>query len=355
MQWLRKDQGWTPYIWLVYMVIFAVLPFFFDTSVWMRVATVAATIAGALLYLWGYWQTGRRALFAVIGFFLIGTIFAKFNPGAASFFIYAACLIAKIGRPAVAFRYLAALLALTGLEAWAFQLEAQVWAPALFFSALMGSVIIEEVHRKRLNGKLLLAQGEAQRLAKMAERERIARDLHDLLGHTLSVITLKSELASRLTETDPARAATEIRDVERISREALAQVRAAVTGYRSTGFKSELKEARETLETAGVQVETCGELPRLSPAQEGVFALALREAVTNVVRHAHATFCRLTLKQEGVYCLLEVADNGRGGADVEGNGLSGMRERVQALGGSFECLGECDGARGTLLRIRVPV
>jgi two-component system sensor histidine kinase DesK len=202
-----------------------------------------------------------------------------------------------------------------------------------------------------MDRKLLRAQEETERMAKIAERERIGRDLHDLLGHTLSVIVLKSELASRLTATSPERAAEEIRDVERISREALAEVRAAVRGYRSTGFDSELRAARQALETAGLKVEAEVDSPKLSPAQENVIALALREAVTNVLRHAEATFCRLSLRSNGAFCELEVADNGRGGVHREGSGLAGMRERVEALGGALEC----DGSRGTLLRIRVPV
>jgi len=226
-----------------------------------------------------------------------------------------------------------------------------VAASAVLFSALIGSIVIHGVQRERLTRSLLIAQGEAERLAKIAERERIARDLHDLLGHTLSVIILKSELASRLAEKEPARAAAEIRDVERISREALAQVRSAVRGYRSAGFENELGEAQRALETAGIRVESRVESTTLSPAQETVFALALREAVTNVVRHAHATACRLTLRRDGSYCELEVADNGCGSTLAEGNGLTGMRERVQALGGVLER----EGSDGTCLRIRVPV
>ena len=165
------------------------------------------------------------------------------------------------------------------------------------------------------------------------------------------MIVLKSELASRLTADQPERAAQEIRDVERISRDALAQVRAAVRGYRSVGFASELQQAKRMLDAAGIQVETSVETPPLSPAQETVFAMALREAVTNVVRHAQATVCRLTLRRTDGYCEMVVADNGRGGSLTEGSGLSGMRERVEALGGALEC----DGSQGTLLRIKVPV
>jgi two-component system sensor histidine kinase DesK len=146
----------------------------------------------------------------------------------------------------------------------------------VFFSALLGSVTIHYARRRRLTARLLAAGEQSEHLAKIAERERIARDLHDLLGHTFSLIVLKSELASRLAETDPSRAAHEIRDVERISRDPLAQVRAAVRGYRSAGFESELRQAREALEAAGVHVETTVQPAPLSSTQESVVALALR-------------------------------------------------------------------------------
>jgi two-component system sensor histidine kinase DesK len=196
-----------------------------------------------------------------------------------------------------------------------------------------------------------VAQDEIEHLARIAERERIARDLHDVLGHTLSLIILKSELASKVADTNPARAVAEIRDVEAISREALAQVRAAVKGYRSTGLENELIHAEQTLETAGIHVETSIDRPSLPLAHEGVLALALREAVTNVVRHAHATSCRVRLEKTGSWCEMEIADDGRGGEAPEGSGLSGMRTRVEALGGTL--LRET--GRGTSLKIRLPL
>jgi two-component system sensor histidine kinase DesK len=312
---------------------------------------VVATIVALPLYFLGYWLSGYRVLWVVGGFLLLGVLFAPINYGAANMFVFAATALARIGEPFRAFPYLGGILAVVILEAWVLRLPPQFWIPTLFFSSLIGSVVIQWVHRRRLTNKLLAAQAESEHLAKVAERERIARDLHDLLGHTLSVIVLKSELASRLAASDPARAAEEIRDVERISREALTQVRAAVRGYRSAGFDSELKVALQALEAAGIQVETSVEPPPLSPAQETVFAMALREAVTNVVRHAHATVCRLTLRRVGRFCEMVVADNGQGGPLAEGSGLSGMRERVEALGGALER----DGSHGTQLRIRVPV
>jgi two-component system sensor histidine kinase DesK len=351
MKLLPEDQDWTGYVWLVYLVYFGIIPFLIPAPAWHRVATVLGTLAALPLYFWGYWLSGRRALWVVAGFTLLGSLFAPINPGAATMFVFAATYLARIGDPSKAFPYLGILLAVEAVEAWLMHLPPYFWIPTLAFSSLIGSVTIQWVHRRRLSDKLLAAQAESEHLAKVAERERIARDLHDLLGHTLSVIVLKSELASRLTATNPTRAAEEIRDVERISREALTQVRAAVRGYRSTGFDGELREAMRALAAAGIQVETSVEPPPLSPAQETVFAMVLREAVTNVVRHAHATVCRLTLRQAGRFCEMVIADNGLGGALDEGSGLSGMRERVEALGGALER----DGSHGTQLRIRVPV
>ena len=346
MRLLPKSEDWTAYIWLVYLLFFLLAgrPSQFP-------ATAAATAVALGIYFWSYWIRDARVLWIAGAWFVLGMMFVRVNPGASVFFVYAACLYGRIWEPPMAFRYLAGHLVLVSLVCWALGSDVGVWISAMVFSALIGSVVIQYAQRERLSDRLVAAHAQSEHLAKVAERERIARDLHDLLGHTLSLIVLKSELASRLSATQPERAADEIRDVERISREALAQVRAAVRGYRSAGFASELHQAREALETAGIAVETQVEQPQLSAMQESVFAMALREAVTNIVRHAHATICRLSLRQNGRFCELEIADNGRGGALEEGSGLSGMRERVEALGGMLER----DGSNGTLLRIRVPV
>src|SRR5271157_4817222 len=225
-----REQGWTPYAWLVYLAFFAGAPFVLPVG--HRALTIAGAAAALPLYFWGYWLRGRRVLLVVFGFLALGAIFAELNPAASVFIVYGACYLGEVGEPPAGFRYLGLLLGLVGVEAWLFRLPREFWIPALIFGALMGSVDIHYAQRRRLNAQLLRAQAEVAHLAKVAERERIARDLHDLLGHTLSVIVLKSELASKLGEKDPQRAMAEIRDVERISREALAQVRGAVRGYR---------------------------------------------------------------------------------------------------------------------------
>jgi len=345
------EQGWTPYLWSAWLLWVPVYPFLTDTSLTIKTFGLLGILIGAPLSWWGYTLRGRQVLWVVGAFTALGLVYAPFNGGACSFFIFAGCFIGDVDEPPVGFRYLGALLAVIGLQSWLLSLSPYYWGFTLPATAVMSAAMIHWAQRHRLAEKLRQSREEVEHLAKIAERERIARDLHDLLGHTLSVIVLKSELASRLTETDAARAAAEIRDVERISREALAQVRAAVRGYRSAGFDSELQQAMGTLETAGIRVETAIERPPLPAAQEGVVALALREAVTNVVRHSRAKTCRVSLRQNGPYCELEVADDGRGGSLPEGSGLSGMRERVELLGGALER----DGSHGTVLRVRVPV
>jgi two-component system sensor histidine kinase DesK len=198
-----------------------------------------------------------------------------------------------------------------------------------------------------------MASDEIEHLAKVAERERIARDLHDVLGHTLSVIILKSELAGKLMDRDPQRAGNEIREVEQISRQALSEVRDAIRGYRSQGLAAELAQAKSTLETAGVAVKYEAAVVKIAlPAlQEGVLSMAVREAVTNVVRHAQARTCTLRLEQQNGSCRLEIEDDGRGGSPGEGNGLRGMRERVEMLGGTITR----DSQAGTKLTIILPL
>ncbi len=226
----------------------------------------------------------------------------------------------------------------------------------LFYSSLFPMIIGAGntffAERNRINRKLRRANDEIENLAKVAERERIARDLHDVLGHTLSVITLKSELAGKLIDRDSQAARKEIGEVEQISRQALSDVRDAIRGYRSQGLVAELAQAKTTLETAGVIVQCdAATTVKLPAVQESVLSLAVREAVTNVVRHARARTCRMRLEQQNGSCRLEIQDDGCGASNGEGNGLRGMRERVEMLGGTLSRSTEA----GTTLTITLPL
>ena len=222
------------------------------------------------------------------------------------------------------------------------------YLPVLFVCAVVGLPNIHFAEARRNSRRLQDAQQEA---ARAGERERIARDLHDVLGHTLSLIVLKSELASKLATRDPARAIVEIADVERISREALAEVREAVRGYRSDGLAAEFGRARQTLDAAGIALEVdCEAAVALDPRAEQALTLVLREAVTNVVRHARARRCQVVLQHVPGAARLDVRDDGIGGAAREGTGLSAMRTRLAEVGGTLER----DGSEGTRIRAIVP-
>ena len=199
------------------------------------------------------------------------------------------------------------------------------------------------------------ARVELARLAVAEERLRFSRDLHDLLGHSLSVITLKSELAGQLVPRDPDRAVREVEDIERVSRQALAEVRAAVTGYRGpVALGAELDRARSALTAAGVTTRIDAPSAPLPPAAEELLAWTVREGTTNIVRHAGARSAVIRVHHDGGGVGVELVDDGRGLVPVPGpaNGLDGLAERVAAAEGEFEA-GTAPGG-GFRLAVRVP-
>ncbi len=345
------SHKWMPLLWLPFMAWFFVDPYWKHASVFHWIWNTAAGLFFIFLYLQAFCRPGRIRNVSIALMVVMAVVFIPFNSGGVGLLIYTAAA----GGFSTKFRWVAALLTveLAILLFYSFRLHFDLgyWGSMLLLIVLVGfgnhHWAIAHCHDE----KMRLAHEELEHLAKVAERERIARDLHDVLGHTLSLITLKSELARKLVDRDPERAKQEMHDVENASRAALTDVREAIRGYRSDGIFAELARARAALETAGVAVECDTDPVVLSPAQESVLALALREAVTNVVRHAEASRCNVTLKRNDLLCTLEVADDGCGAAGPEGNGLRGMRERLEALGGSLRLL----SSNGTRLIIDLPL
>ncbi|MGV9776029.1 sensor histidine kinase [Streptosporangium sp. NPDC003464] len=222
----------------------------------------------------------------------------------------------------------------------------------LVFQVVTLGVLFMSVRGTRiLVVRLRRAQQEVARLAAGEERLRIARDLHDLLGHSLSLIVLKSELAGRLAENGSERAVAEIRDIETVARQALVEVREAVSGYRQRDLSAELDGARAALEAAGTQVTV--RLAGTPPpgVLDGLLGWAVREGTTNVMRHARATHCEIAITHDGRATTLEIVDNGRGAAPYgPGSGLNGLTERVEAVGGTVSA-----GPRGNGFALRVAV
>ncbi|WP_246281594.1 sensor histidine kinase [Fodinicola acaciae] len=225
-----------------------------------------------------------------------------------------------------------------GFDGWEFM-------PLMAASATFGMWGVGKVLQQ--SAALRRANEQIAELAISEERARLARDLHDVLGHSLTVISVKAELASRLSEVDPVRAGHEIADVHRLARDALADVRTTVAGYREGSLAAELAGARAALAAAGIEAELPSGADQVAGARRALFGWTLREGVTNVVRHSGAGTCRVTLTADSI----EVADDGVGPSEAssDGHGLIGLAERVEAAGGRLAVGRAPEG--GFLLRV----
>lgn len=343
MEWLRKihhrllpnrrDVGWIPYVWLAYLTAF-ILPWRMGSFSVMEHGLHAVGLALFLfLYFKGYWVRGR-SLALVMGIMTcIGLVLSPINSGSIVFYIYACAYAGRFHTVKAGAISLALILVV--MVPYLKMLDIH-WATIFFgttMSAIVGVINIYYSEMEKKDQLLRLSQEEVRHLAIVAERERIARDLHDLLGHTLSVIALKSELASRLMDRDQEQAAREIRDVEAISRKALRQVRDAVSGYRDSGLEAEVANARRALEVLGIDFQYDTPCIEFSPKIEAVFAMVLREAVTNMIRHSQATSCSIGFSVRDSLVEMTIEDNGKCGPIQEGSGISGMRDRLRIIGG----------------------
>lgn len=335
---------WMPLMWLPFMIWFFMDPYFKHASLAHWTWNTLAGLVFVFLYLQAFSRFGRARNISIVLMLGMAAALLPLNEGACGFLIYSAAATGFNSKLRWVLTGLAFEVGILLFYVYKLHLPLSFWGSMLLLIILVGFGNHHWASSWCHDEKMRLAHEQLAHLAKVAERERIARDLHDVLGHTLSLITLKAELARKLVDRDPERAKQEIQDVENASRAALTDVREAIRGYRSDGIFAELGRARAALETAGVAVQ-CDTAPiPLSPAQECVLALALREAVTNVVRHAQARTCNVTLTSRDSLCTLEVADDGRGASGPEGNGLRGMRERLQEVGGSLRLL-TCNGTR----------
>ncbi|NUO75661.1 MAG: sensor histidine kinase [Lysobacter sp.] len=343
---------------LLYL-IFAFVPLFYWPVVPLRAVAVfvgAALVFVALYFAHHYAVSRRRRLALTLAVAALGFLTMPMGSGAA-YVIYAVGMGAASLPPVRALALTVALMAIEGLCFYRFLPAEAMPVSTYVINVIVATLVLVGVvsirNRELRNAELRLTQDEVRRLASLAERERIGRDLHDVLGHTLSLVVLKTQLAARLFERDPQGARAQIGEVERVAREALTQVREAVAGIRASGLQAELAAARLALLGAEISLDH-----RLAPVEipeklETALTLALRESVTNVLRHAGATRVEVELIDEarGGLSLL-IADDGRGGAGREGHGLTGMRERLRAVGGSVEV--DSPPGAGTRLRLVLP-
>lgn len=366
---LNKPLVWFPLIWLIYLVFPILSLFQLPHPIWVYGATCFALLLFVIIYGKAFFISGSRpngSLWNIVGmlysFLLAILAFPLIDGNVLTFLVYACSMIGF--QPSIRLTFLGMMCSMlgficigyassdsNGLLLFSFAILALGSALGTFFSYRNVMTRIQEREQQKHNEKL----------AQLAERERIARDLHDVLGHSLSVIVLKSELASKLAERDITKAIAEIRDIERISRETLAEVRSAVRGYRGSGLKAEFGRAKVALDAAGVSLSSQMAELHLPPSLEPILELTLREAITNVVRHSRAKNCQIQVLQTPQHIQLEVSDDGVGMDSLElreGTGLSSIRERLRAVGGTLEVnpsTSAKDFKAGTRLRMIVPL
>ncbi|KRG43805.1 histidine kinase [Stenotrophomonas pictorum JCM 9942] len=323
------------------------------------------TVRWALITLWSYplflllyaltlLSSRRIAPLFALAMIVLSLALLRGYPSGINYFIFG-CVMLRTNRAIGTGRYLIEVLLLNvvfvALASWiGYPWQTVAWVPVL--AVIIGIIVNVERASSEKDAALRLSHEEVRRLAATAERERIGRDLHDLLGHTLSLITLKMELSRKLFERDPQRSQRELAEAEQIARDALAQVRSAVTGFRAADLAAELASAHLLLESSHVHLRYSPPPPMPAWIEAGL-SMILREAATNIARHAQANAAQIAIHSEAGAVWMEVVDDGRGGVAANGNGLAGMRERVLALGGELRI--DSPKGQGTRLKVHIPV
>lgn len=341
--------GWLPresWMWFLGMGAFGVLLVIMVGEImsrsrpWGAVAVELAGVAvftGLLVWIAWTWRIGQRAeaTWPLVVMGVVAVAIAVFTPGEGLLVGTVAALGGLYLAPRLAVGVIVAAASVVLVSSW-FDAQSSFAISHFLETAAVGFFCYGWARLVETNDELRTARQEVARLAVADERVRFGRDLHDLLGHTLSVIRVKSELAARLARTDPERAAVEIGEVEHISRSALVEVRDAVAGFQPD-LAVELERAAAALQAAGVTPVIEGSDVSVNGTVGETLAWIVREAATNVVRHSNATRCRIDVGRAGGVVKLIVEDDG-GGDDMsaDGRGLRGMRERLAGLGGSLE-------------------
>ncbi len=329
----RRALASKPGFYLVYM-LFYFFPWLFKAP---SLNDVIAIMVGIAVFLPIYFNAAEkhdlRCLPNVIGISLVGFAVSPFFGSHGVFHIFA-CAQAGFIRPVksavgvvlgVTIAYLAFAL-LTNQSWW------DVFFP-VFVAVLVATGSVFTADQIEEQSVLRRSNEYDQQMAALAERERIANDLHDLLGQTLTLVTLKSDIALKLMEKDPQRAALEIAEIRDASRDALRDVRSAIYDMNKTDLETELRRAKKILNAAGVNLEIHGSSPDLSAQNDHVLGLALRESITNIIRHAQASEAVISFDVTNEQVLMEIQDNGTVQSMTEGSGLSGIRKRVEELAG----------------------
>lgn len=347
----HKALGWAPYFWLVYLTFPMSYLFLVAPWTWKHSFQLLGFLCFLVIYFRAHWVEGHRLLIHIGGILTIGMLMFPLNWGASAFFIYAAAFLGEVTHPRRAYVYLAILVLLAALQCWWLEAPIYGWIPAVLISVVVGAPNIHFAEQKRLRQKLIRSQDDVREMAKIAERERIRRDLHDWLGHSLSLIVIKAQLANRLIDAHPDQARCELDEIQLTARNALEEVRDVISGLGGYGLSEECKRTGTVLDTAGISLEMGPCMTIAEPMIEKVFTLTLREAITNVIRHSRAKSCTISFEETKTDYCMNISDNGVGFnvANI-GFGLESMMGRAHEMGGELELSGE----QGTSICLSVP-
>ncbi len=351
----RENYNVGAYVWLVYLLIFYISLISYhpvaNSFIWAAIGTLIFLV----IYFHAYQADTRQIKWHILAILILSSLLTLLSPGASVFFVYAAAFCCRLGSNKKAF--IGIFLVIIWIITLSILLSLNVffYIPAIVFSVLVGGMNMYQYNIGLKNKALLLSQQEVRHLAKISERERIARDLHDLIGHTFSVISLKAELAEKLLNSDCEKAKHEVQLIGDISRDALKQIREVVTGYRTSDLNTELAHAKYVLESNDISFEykfESGDFD-IEDTINKELAIILKELVTNILKHAEASRVQVLISSHRSTIQLQVKDNGQGFKQQKnkGFGLKGIKERVSNLSGKVIIESE-DGSQFT---IQVPL
>ncbi len=348
------DLGDLPIFLLFHLTIIIVLPFFIGIA--LTPAFLGATLTTVALFLPIYfaaWRAKRNAhlIPLVVVMTLLGMATMQMNPGGNTYLVFGCAFAARISKLRGAL-WLFLWVSCCGFFA-SWRSSFGFWSYSFPMLVSIGVFFGNRWNMSAAKNTALLrmSQDEVARLAKTAERERIARDLHDLIGHTLTVVALKTQLARKLVTRDPEGAMAQMQELEDLAREALSEVRDTVHGMRSAELPVELAKSKMALGAAQITLHLQITAIALPQALENVLAYVLREAVNNIVRHSRGSDAWIALRQTAETVTLEIRDNGRCLKLSEGHGLSAMRERLAAVGGHLHLT---LGSKGVCIQVSAP-
>ncbi|WP_077620549.1 sensor histidine kinase [Bacillus sinesaloumensis] len=352
--------GFFPYVFLIYLA----LPSYYVAVEhgWKRIAGIGLLLIFLITYrqLYNSSSTKLYTFWLVLQLFIIIILAVSFNLYNIFLGFFSAHFIGWY-RDRKLFNRALGLLAIAILLPFLIRWDAIVLDDVFYSAIFIVIMLISPFGIRSMNSRMELekqleeANEQIEELVKREERMRIARDLHDTLGHTLSMITLKSQLVHKLISKDIEKAKLETKEIERTSRSALRQVRELVSDMRAITIAEELIETENILETAGIsfQFEGDSKLEDVPLLTQNILSMCLKEGITNVVKHSNARKCTVELSQKTGQIELTVYDNGKGLGEntMYGNGLKGINERLRLIEGFVEVLSN----NGTKLIITVPI